>query len=66
MYSTIKNLFNSKLSVLGNFEQPKLLTGTWAHIYVFRNNKKRMVEITEPALRDKLMMLENIVVNKLK
>ncbi len=66
MYDTLRNLFSGKVSISGDFRQPKLLTGTWVRIYVLRNGKKKMIEITEPMLREKLMKLEEIVVKHTK
>ena len=61
LYGTLKNLFKGKLSVKGNFHQPKVPTGTWVHIFLLPGGKKKMIEITNPALRNNLMKLETIV-----
>lgn len=66
LYGTLKNLFKGKLFVKGDFQQPKLPTGTWVHIFLLPGGKKKMLEITDTSLREKLMKLETIVNDNLK
>jgi hypothetical protein len=65
IFSTIKQLFNNKINIDGEFKQPTLPTGTWAYFYMIDKNSSRK-EITNIELRDLLLLIENAVEKKLK
>jgi hypothetical protein len=55
---------NGQSQLAGDFTQPALPTGTWAHIYMIKGDVK--TEITNAQLRNTLMGFERIVEDHLK
>jgi hypothetical protein len=64
VFNVLTKTLDGKYQLTGDFTQPSLPTGTWAHLYMIKGDIK--TEITNTQLRNTLIVLENIVVNNIK
>lgn len=64
IFSSFQNAINDKVSLNGDFQQPVLDAGTWAHISFIAKGKE--TEVTNIGLRDTLLQVEQLVRNKIK
>ena len=56
----LSSILSGRLNVAGDVKHVNLPTGTWAHLYAVTSTGS-LVEITDPKLRDRLMVLEKLV-----
>jgi uncharacterized lipoprotein NlpE involved in copper resistance len=63
-FIAFKKALSSEIDIAGDFQQPTLPTGTWAFVYVSCNGKD--TEVTNAELRNTLLTVEQLVVNKIQ
>jgi len=63
-FLTFNKSINNQVPLNGKIKQTTLMTGTWVHIYFVAKNKE--IEVTNLELRDKLLIFEKLVKEKIQ
>jgi hypothetical protein len=62
-FNSLYHSFNGDVTLIGDFKQSTLPTGTWAYLYMVKGNEQ--IEITNIDLRNDLLNFEQYVRKKL-